>query len=64
MPEVPPRPAAARAFGRLPLLLPGMLALLAGVLSGLARLAWPVPDIAAAQAAMHAALMVGAFLAP
>ena len=61
MPEVPPRPAAARAFGRLPLLLPGMLALLAGVLSGLARLAWPVPDIAAAQAAMHAALMVGAF---
>lgn len=61
VPEVPLSHAAPRAFGRLPLLIPGMLALLAGVLSGLARLAWPVPDIAAAQAGMHAALMIGAF---
>lgn len=46
---------------RLPLLAMGMLSLLGGVLSGLARLAWDVPNIAAAQAGMHAALMIGAF---
>ena len=49
---------------RLPLLLMGMVSLLGGVLSGLARLAWNVPDFAAAQSGLHAALMIGAFLAP
>ena len=46
---------------RLPLLLMGMVSLLGGVLSGLARLAWNVPDFAAAQSGLHAALMIGAF---
>lgn len=46
---------------RLPLLALGMLSLLGGVLAGLARLAWGVPDIAAAQAGQHGALMIGAF---
>lgn len=50
-----------RPIHRLPLLAMGMLSLLGGVLSGLARLAWEVPDVAAAQAGMHAALMIGAF---
>lgn len=46
---------------RLPLLALGMLSLLGGVLAGLARLAWAVPDMAAAQAGQHGALMIGAF---
>ncbi|MDA0189759.1 MAG: hypothetical protein OSW77_05410 [Proteobacteria bacterium] len=50
------RPAA-----RFPLLLGGMLSLLGGVLAGLARLAWEVPDAAAAQAGSHGALMISAF---
>lgn len=47
---------------RLPMLLLGMLALVVGVLAGLARLAVPVPDSAAAQAGSHGALMIAAFL--
>lgn len=47
--------------GRLPLLILGMLSLLGGVLGGLARLGVAVPDLAAAQATGHSALMVGAF---
>ena len=39
------RPAA-----RLPLLFLGMISLLAGVVAGLARLAWDVPPVAAAAA--------------
>ncbi|CAG4885080.1 conserved membrane protein of unknown function [Georgfuchsia toluolica] len=47
---------------RLPMLFLGMLALLIGVLAGLARLAVAVPNIAAVQAGNHGALMVAAFL--
>lgn len=47
---------------RLPLLLLGMLALVSGVLAGLARLALPAPSWAAAQAGQHGSLMVAAFL--
>jgi hypothetical protein len=47
---------------RLPLLFLGMLALVAGVLAGLARLAVAVPEAAAAQAGAHGALMIAAFL--
>lgn len=51
-----------RPLARLPLLALGMLALLGGVLAGLARLAWSVPDIAATSAGWHGALMISAFL--
>lgn len=50
-----------RPLARLPLLVPGLLCLVGGVLAGLARLAFEVPAIAAAQAGMHAALMISAF---
>lgn len=46
---------------RIPLLVPGMLALVIGVLAGLARLGVEVPAVAAMQAGSHAALMVCAF---
>jgi hypothetical protein len=49
-------------LARLPLLLLGMLALVVGVLAGLARLAVGVPDLAAARAGAHGALMIAAFL--
>ncbi len=51
-----------RPSSRLPLLALGMLCLLAGVLAGLARLAWVVPEIAATSAGWHGALMISAFL--
>lgn len=47
---------------RLPLLFLGMLALVVGVLAGLARFAVEVPAVAAAQAGTHGALMITAFL--
>jgi len=47
---------------RLPLLFLGMVALVAGVLAGLARFAVAVPEVAAAQAGAHGALMIAAFL--
>ncbi len=47
---------------RLPLLLLGLLALVIGVLAGLARLMVDVPAIAAAQAGAHGAFMIAAFL--
>lgn len=47
---------------RLPLLLMGMIALIGGVLAGLARFALEVPTAAAAQAAHHGALMIAGFL--
>ena len=50
------RPAA-----RLPLLFLGIISLLAGVVAGLARLAWEVPPVAAAAAGWHGALMISAF---
>lgn len=46
---------------RLPLLVLGMLALVAGTLAGLARLAVAVPAVAQAQAGGHGALMIAAF---
>ena len=46
---------------RLPLLLFGMISLLAGVTAGLARLAWEVPPLAASAAGWHGALMIPAF---
>lgn len=47
---------------RIPLLLPGMVGLLAGVLSGLARQGLDQPAFALAQAGNHGALMITAFL--
>jgi len=46
---------------RLPLLLFGMLSLLGGVLAGLGRFGWTVPDQAVAAAGWHGALMISAF---
>ncbi len=46
---------------RIPILLLGMLSLVAGVLAGLARLAWTVPPVAASVSALHGALMISAF---
>ena len=51
------RPAA-----RVPFLVLGMLSLMGGVASGLARLAWDVPAVAGAAAGSHGALMIAAFL--
>ncbi|MBV2234180.1 MAG: hypothetical protein KUL75_01425 [Sterolibacterium sp.] len=53
-----PLPPAAR----LPLLALGVIALIVGILAGLARLAVRVPDAAASQAGVHGALMIAAFL--
>ncbi|HZX32266.1 MAG TPA: hypothetical protein VFF03_13025 [Rhodocyclaceae bacterium] len=50
------RPAA-----RLPLLLLGMASLVVGVLAGLARLDWPLPQAAIDSAGWHGALMISAF---
>jgi len=50
-----------RPLARLPILLLGMLALVGGVLAGLARLAWEVPPNAASAAGSHGALMISAF---
>jgi len=49
------------AWWRLPLLVFGFVALFAGVGAGLARLAWPVPDVVAGVAALHGPLMVCGF---
>ncbi|MHB1175133.1 MAG: hypothetical protein ACYCZJ_08420 [Sulfuriferula sp.] len=46
---------------RLPMLMLGMIALVMGVLAGLARLALDVPALAQARAAGHGALMIAAF---
>jgi hypothetical protein len=55
--------AAARrpAWWRLPLLALGFVGLFAGVGAGLARLAWPMPDVVAGMAALHGPLMVCGF---
>ncbi len=47
--------------GRLPLLALGMIALVVGVAAGLARFGVPVPEGAAAVAALHGPLLIGAF---
>lgn len=57
-------PAAAPrglAWGRLPFLVLGFVALAAGVGAGLARLGWPMPAVAADAAALHGPLMVCGF---
>ena len=48
-------------LGRVPLLLLGFIGLFLGVGGGLARLAWPMPEIAASASALHGALMVCGF---
>jgi hypothetical protein len=48
-------------LARLPLLILGFLGLFAGIGAGLARLGWPVPDLAAAAAPLHGPLMMCAF---
>ena len=53
-------PAALRAR-RLPLLMLGAVSLVAGLLTGLARLGVPVPDGAAGLALLHGPLMAGGF---
>ncbi len=59
---MPGRPASRRpALERLPLLLLGFVALVAGTGAGLARLAWPMPDGIAQAAAWHGPLMVCGF---
>lgn len=60
------RPAATMvkrraAFERLPLLLLGFVALVAGTGAGLVRLAWPMPAALAQAAAWHGPLMVCGF---
>ena len=48
-------------LGRVPLLLLGFVGLVIGVGAGLARLGWAVPEIAAAAAGLHGALMICGF---
>lgn len=55
---MPPLPPATR----LPILSFGVIALIVGVLAGLARLAVAVPATAASYAGVHGALMIAAFL--
>lgn len=49
------------AWERLPLLALGFVALFTGLGAGLARLGWPMPEAAAAAAALHGPLMVCGF---
>lgn len=46
---------------RFPLLILGMLSLLAGVLAGLLRAGWNLPEVQPAWLGLHAPLMIGAF---
>ena len=55
--HTPRRPA----LERLPLLLLGFIALFVGTAAGLARLAWPMPDVASGAAAWHGPLMICGF---
>jgi hypothetical protein len=52
---------AGVAWPRLPLLILGFLALFVGAGAGLARLGWPVPQVAASAAALHGPLMICGF---
>ncbi|MDD3329350.1 MAG: hypothetical protein PHW25_19910 [Zoogloea sp.] len=51
-----------RPVARVPVLMLGMLSLLGGVMAGLARLDWSMPEQAVAAAGWHGALMISAFL--
>jgi hypothetical protein len=55
--HTPRRPALAR----LPLLVLGFVALFVGTGAGLARFAWPMPDLVAGAAAWHGPLMICGF---
>ncbi|MBL8325374.1 MAG: hypothetical protein JNJ89_10505 [Rubrivivax sp.] len=57
----PPGTGPRLAWGRLPLLVLGFAALAVGTAAGLARLAWPMPPLAAGAAAWHGPLMVCGF---
>jgi hypothetical protein len=50
-----------RPIARIPLLILGMASLIVGVLAGLSRLGWTLPEVAAASAGWHGPLMVSAF---
>ncbi|MDR5674798.1 MAG: hypothetical protein QN138_00300 [Armatimonadota bacterium] len=54
--------AESRRTARLPLLVPGGLSLLVGMWVGLRRAGWPLPELAGAGLADHAALMISGFL--
>ncbi len=49
------------ALYRLPLLVLGFIGLIVGSGAGLARLGWPMPDLAAGAAALHGPLMITGF---
>jgi len=57
-----PGAARSRRRWRVPLVLPGMLALLAALWGGLLRLGWALPTPPTAVAALHGPLMVAGFL--
>ena len=57
-----PRPVRPGRGARVPLLLPGMLALLAALWGGLLRLGWQLPAPPTPLAAFHGPLMVAGFL--
>ncbi len=63
-PHSSPSSASLPPLARLPLLFLGVVALIAGVLSGLARmgLSPSLPDLVAAHAGVHGVLMIPAFL--
>ncbi len=54
-------PPRTPAWWRLPILVPGFVALVVGIGAGLARLGVPMPDAASAQAATHGPLMICGF---
>ncbi len=60
-PPLPTPRGGLPPVGRLPLLVLGIAALIVGVGAGLARIGVPVPDHAAAVAAQHGPLLIGAF---
>jgi hypothetical protein len=62
MPAPPLTGGDLRPAQRLPLLVLGFIGLVIGAGAGLARLGWSVPSLAAASAALHGPLMIGAFL--
>jgi hypothetical protein len=57
--DAPPR--NLRPAQRAPLLVLGFIALFVGTGAGLARLGWPMPELAAGAAANHGPLMIGGF---
>ena len=56
-----PPPGGLPPPARVPLLILGFVGLFIGTGAGLARLAWPMPELAAANAALHGPLMICGF---